>query len=316
MSVACISCRGQFDYLLSPDLNTSSFLCAVCRAFRNLRSLVYESGLPVSLQADIAAHLRRSSSELQDLVERSGLVCRITPAIWVRGPVVVGVPTPVSSGDQGGVVPPQAPAPAASGAALLVAKALPVKVEEIPSPATSSKASGVPPVPLVSSDSVGSGQVAGGTEVKSEAVVESGATAAPAAEVETPRTDSAGSVPSVPDTEYTYRASSYYRSVPARQLPATPKPASPGLPVAPPTPPPPPVSREDREARVDWGRRREATPSEDSHDDRPHDIKKRKKNKGIKKRERGRNWFNPSQPRGDRGGGHPPGGSSSALSSR
>ena len=152
MSVACISCRGQFDYLLSLDLNTSSFLCAVCRAFRNLRSLVYESGLPVSLQADIAAHLRRSSSELQDLVERSGLVCRITPAIWVRGPAVaLGAPAPVSSGDQGGSVPPLASAPAASGAALLVAKALPVKVEEITSPATSSKAPSVPQVLFSSS---------------------------------------------------------------------------------------------------------------------------------------------------------------------
>ena len=281
---------------------------------------MYESGLPVSLQADIAAHLRRSSSELQDLVERSGLVCRITPAIWVRGPVVaLGASAPVSSGDQGGSAPPVASAPAASGASLLVTKALPVKVEESPSPATSSKAPGVPQVPLVSSDSVGSGLVAGGTEVKSEAVVEPGAAAAPAAEVETPRTDSAGSVasvPSVPDTEYTYRASSFYRAVPARQLPATPNPAFAGRAVAPPAPPPPPVSREDREARVDWGRRREATPTEDSQDDCAHEVKKPKKNKGRKKRERGRNWFNPSHPRGGRGGDHPPGGSSSAVSSR
>jgi type IV secretory pathway VirB10-like protein len=217
------------------------------------------------------------------------------------------------------LLPPQVPAPAASGAALLVPKAVSVKSEEIHSPATSSKASGAPPGPVVSSDSVGSGQAAGGTEVKTEAVVEPGAPSAPAAEVETPRTDSAGSVasvPSVPDTEYTYRASSFYRAVPIRQLPATPKPALPGSPAAPPTPPPPPVSREDREARVDWGRRREATPSEESHDDRPHDIKKRKKNKGAKKRERGRNWFHHSQSRGDRGGGHPPGGSSSAFASR
>ena len=78
----------------------------------------------------------------------SGLVCRITPAIWVRGPAVaLGAPAPVSSGDQGGSVPPLASAPAASGVALLVAKALPVKVEEIPSPATSSKAPSVPQVP-------------------------------------------------------------------------------------------------------------------------------------------------------------------------
>jgi hypothetical protein len=79
--VSCHYCRGQFDWDLAPDQLSGGFSCALCRAYRHLRSLLFESGIPRSIQVELVNRVRLASGDIQDLVERSGLVTRVAPTV-------------------------------------------------------------------------------------------------------------------------------------------------------------------------------------------------------------------------------------------
>jgi hypothetical protein len=334
--VRCGYCGGTYDWNLAPDFG-AGFSCAVCRAWRSLRELLFSCGLPRPLQAELASRIRGFQGELHDFAESSGLVTSVRPTVWVPSPSVVvpgcpgGVPARAFGpiGQPGGKGPPVFSGPPRPGFApsspastirsvgsVEVPPPVPPNPPEVKVEATTAKSGGLPPPapkPEPASGSVVPGTPPSG--VKSE-VVEPETIGATSREEPPPdysgQDEDKSDQTSIPDTVYTYNPGGTSSGSAARE-PVAPPPGDFSWRASPPSVPPPahllPRSSESPSR----------SPSRVSEGSKPTETKKKvkKKNKGVKKRERGRHYW--SGWRGDRGDydrDPPPPGTPDAVAAR
>ena len=318
----CSFCGGLYDVSLAPDLLSGGWSCQVCRTFRNLRTLIFETSLPRILQFDIVNHLRACNSEIQDRVERSGLFTRVTPTLWVAsGPPPKSQGGASSLGGSTGAFSPTASIASGKSEAVPVPPVV-VKTEVLSgvaestpgvvltpasnvsedTPATTSKASSHPPAPGITiPDTLN-------LTIKSEPPLER--VAEPPREEEPPDytgEETPRSHGSVPDTVYSWGSGIRGSAGILQPIAKSPVPRAPSC------PPPERLLRErsrtpsgqsshSSEGKLEEGRSPAVPDDEGSVEIR----KPKKKNKGRKKRERGWGWnrgYSISRPRSPPGGG-------------